>query len=217
MKLLKYLPFSYHWIILRAIGSPKTIVDLGCGEGDFMESISKGKKWDIFGIELYNKSIVQAKRRKIYKKVIKGDVTNLPKNLYKKRCDVVIASQIIEHLDKKTGKKVIKDWERLANKRVVIGTTVGFIPYHRIEQKEKETNPLQTHRSGWSPREFRSRGYKVRGQGIRLIYGQNGIARKSSPSLLPVCEIIAYLLSPLVYFVPELGLIQICVKKIKND
>lgn len=212
MNILQYFPFSYHWIVIHQLGNPRTVLDLGCGEGEFMSSLSRGKKWRIFGVELYNKSIAEARKRKIYEKVIKSDVTKISQIINKRKYDTVIVSQVIEHLDKNIGEKALKNWERLAQERIVVGTTVGFIPYHRIEQKEKEKNPLQTHRSGWTPREFRDRGYIVRGQGIRFIYGQNGIARKTSPALLPLYGIISYLLSPLVYFIPELGLIMICVK-----
>lgn len=38
-----------------AIGDgAKTILDIGCGEGDLMKSVAYGKKWKITGIDLYS-------------------------------------------------------------------------------------------------------------------------------------------------------------------
>lgn len=213
MNYLSYFPFTYQWMLRNAIGNNiKTVIDLGCGDGSLMKNISKDKKWDITGIELYPSSIKKASQFGIYRLVAKADVVNLPKKITKKNYDVVFASQVLEHLKKNDGKKAIKVWLRMVTKRLVITTPVGFIEYEPIEEKD-ENNPLQKHLSGWSPEEFVNLGFKVRGQGIRLIYGEKGFARLF-PSLFPVWSLIALLFSPLVYFFPKLGLYMIAVKEV---
>lgn len=212
MNIFNKIPFSYNWIVRRITNSNfKTVLDLGCDRGDFMKVINEGRSWEITGIELYDDSVKEARRSKIYKKVIKGDVTKLTSELLKNKFDLVFSSQVLEHLTKKQGEKVLSRWEKLADKRIVISTPVGFMPYEKIEVKEKEKNPLQTHLSGWEIEEFTSRGYKVRGQGVVFIYGKNGIAR-NFPSFLPFFSFISIFFAPFIYCFPAFATYMIAWK-----
>lgn len=206
------IPFSYHWILRKAIGSGQnTILDIGCGDGKLMGFLTEGKEWEIHGLELYDKAVTKAKKSGIYESVKKSDVTNVPKVDKFEKYDVVFASQIIEHLNKNNALSTLKEWEKLAKKRVVITTTVGYMEYDLLERID-DANPYQKHLSGWNIRELREIGYKVVGQGARFIYGPNGIARKY-PKYLPLLKIFAYILSPIVYKYPNLGTYMIAVKE----
>lgn len=216
MKIIDYLklnlPFSYIWIIRNITNSKfKTVLDLGCDRGDFMKIISKDRRWKIIGIELYEDSVKWAKKSGIYEQVIKGDVTKLPRRVRRKKYDLVFCSQVLEHLPKNKGEKALKEWEKLAGKRIVVSTPRGFIPYERIEVQREAKNPHQTHLSGWQIKEFTDRDYKVRGQGAAFIYGKNGIAR-SLPSLLPFFSLVSIIFAPLVYFFPHLSTYMIAWK-----
>ena len=102
MTILKYIPFSYHWIVLRVIGSDvHTILDLGCGDGTFMKDLCGGKNWEITGIELHYPSLVRAEETGVYEKLLKGDVTRLPKEILNKKYDVVFSSKRLSILIKK--------------------------------------------------------------------------------------------------------------------
>ena len=74
MQIIDYLklnlPFSYIWLLRTSIGNPLTILDLGCGDGSLMELLSKGKRWQTTGIDIYQKAIETARKRKIYHKLI---------------------------------------------------------------------------------------------------------------------------------------------------
>ena len=211
----KYIPFTYHWIVRRAVGANvKTILDLGCGEGDFMKDLSENGNWDITGVELHSESAQKAKQSGIYKAVVRGDVTNLPRDVLNRKYDVVFSSQTLEHLKKSDGRKALEAWEKLAKKRIVVTTPVGFIEYEPIEEK-KENNPLQKHLSGWSIKEMKALGFAVYGQGARFIYGKKGLARKFS-GILPLWFVISYIASPFVYFFPEYATYMIAVKNL-ND
>lgn len=212
MDILSKIPFSYGWIV-RKISEDnfKTVLDLGCDRGDFMKVISKNRSWSITGIELYDDSIKAAKRSGVYNKVVKGDVTKLPSEVITRKFDLVFSSQVLEHLNKKAGEEALEKWEALTNKRIVISTPVGFIPYEKIESREKEKNPLQTHLSGWDIKELVIRGYRVRGQGAAFIYGKNGIARKF-PQFLPLFSILSIIIAPFVYLFPEFATYMIAWK-----
>jgi len=211
---LAFLPFSYHWMLARAIGEVITVLDLGCGDGSLMEDIYKDV-WQITGVELHNESIENAKKLNIYKKIYKADVTRLPSVVASKKYDVVFSSQVLEHLDKKEALVAIRRWEKLATKRVVISTTVGFIDYDPIE-KQKDENPLQKHKSGWDIEDFTNRGYKVYGQGPRIMYGPEGLARKY-PKLMGYFSVVSFLLSPVTYLIPSVATYMIACKNIAKQ
>ncbi len=211
----KTIPFSYLWILSKAIDrGVESVLDIGCGDGDLMKILSHNEKWKIVGAELYPDAIKSAIKKNVYESIIKTTVSEIDKKIKGKKFDVVLASQVIEHLRKKDGEKALSQWEKLTAKRIIVATTVGYTPYERIGAKLKEKNPYQKHLSGWSIEEFRKRGYKVRGQGLRFIYGEKGLARNTSRHLLVFWEIISYIFSPVTYFIPEMAFIMVCTKDV---
>ncbi len=70
------------------------ILDVGCGAGFFMDEARK-RKWNVFGIDTSAKAIKYA-RNVLRLKVIKNDF--LTYNFYDQKYDVIILSQLIEHL-----------------------------------------------------------------------------------------------------------------------
>jgi len=211
---LKQIPFTYHWIIRNAMGGDvKTVLDLGCGEGNFMKDIARDENWRITGVELYTPSLEKAVKTGVYEKVIKGDVIKLPKTISQKKYDIVFVSQVVEHLKKSDGKKALELWQKLAVKKLIVSTPVGFIEFDPIEESH-EKNPLQKHQSGWQPEEFVKLGFEVCGQGARFVYGENGLAR-ALPAILPFWSMVAFLFSPFVYLFPNTGLYMIALKRTK--
>jgi ubiquinone/menaquinone biosynthesis C-methylase UbiE len=91
--------------------------------------------------------------RELYKDLVRCDVRRLP--FKEKSFDVVLLLQLVEHLTKEEGLKLIDEAQKTARKQVIIGTPVGFLE-------------LGFHLSGWQPDEFRGLGYKVSGHGIRI-------------------------------------------------
>lgn len=218
MIFLKYFPFSLHWIVRHCLDNHiKTILDLGCGDGSFTKDVSSGENWQITGVELYDDSIKKARRSEIYKRVVKASITKLPPSIINKKYDVVLLIHVIEHLDKKKVVRFLKEWEKLATKKVVVSTPVGFMEFDRVEMKYKEKNKLQKHLSGWHPREFRERGYKVYGQGVKLIYGQQGLIRKLHPVFWPLLIGFSYFLAPFVFFFPSMSSYMIAVKNMEYE
>ena len=74
--------------------------------------------------------------------------------------DSIFLIDVIEHLDKDTGLKVIEEIERVARQQAVIFTPLGFMPQH-VESEEKDAwglsgGEMQEHKSGWLPNDFGS-------------------------------------------------------------
>lgn len=210
------LPFSYMWLLRRSIGKCKTILDLGCGDGSLMELLSRGEKWQITGIDIYPKSIKVARSRNIYAQLVRGDLLKtIRRNNLKSKYDVVFFSQVIEHIKRKEGEKILDQIEKKAIKRIIVGTPRGF-----MEQPHEflDDNPYQVHKSGWSIEDFTLRGYKVVGVGFWPIWSYQGLGRNANFFKKVLSNIISYLMSPIVYFFPTLGagVIAIKEKKVRN-
>lgn len=72
--------------------------------------------------------------------------------------DSIFLIDVIEHLEKADGEKVIAECERVAREQVVIFTPLGFMP-QSVEAGETDGWGLsgtsaQEHRSGWTPNDF---------------------------------------------------------------
>lgn len=209
------LPFSYMWILRRSIGNVKTILDLGCGDGGLMEVLSQEKKWQVVGVDIFPGYIKEAKRRKIYNNLILGDILKTVEKLkYKKtKFDVVFFSQVIEHIPRKKGEVILDQLEKLAKKRVIVGTPRGFM--HQPEAFLDE-NPHQVHKSGWIEQDFIQRGYKIYGIGIKPVWSEEGLARTRSKLTFVFWTLLSYLVSMPVYFYPKLGAGILAIKNIKS-
>jgi SAM-dependent methyltransferase len=215
--ILRKVPFTYPWILAMAVGDDiKTILDVGCGAGDLMAMIAKGKNWDITGVELFDDSIKAAQATNAYKKIIKADITKLPKEITDKKYDVVFSSMAVEHIPKAEALALIKQMEAMSIKRTVVTTIVGFYGFCPLDANGEEKNPYQIHVSGWNPEEFRQMGYVTRGQGLALVWKEDCWAYKAPRFLRPLLFGFSLLCSPLVYFAVSLGVAQIACKKIQS-
>src|SRR5215204_221119 len=124
------LPFTYPWIIRHHLRNAHTVLDVGCGDGALIQQVNFDNKYQVVGVDLYKPAVEQARRTKLYKAVKLGDVRKL--KIKPKSFDVVFSSQVVEHLNKKEALLLIKEMEKIAKKKVVIGTTNGFFPFHQI-------------------------------------------------------------------------------------
>lgn len=211
------VPFSYIGTIKKAIGDDvKTILDLGCGEGKLMEVLAVDEAWEVTGVDLYLPSINIANTTAKYNNLIKGDIEEAAKELISKRkkFDVVLCSQAIEHLSQEKGERLLGLLDKLATKRIVISTPRGY-----LEQIEESvgTNKYQEHLSQWWEKDFGSRGYIVNGTGLRFLWSYSGLARSNFRLIASFFRLIAFIFSPFVYYFPVLSVNLIAIKNIQSD
>lgn len=135
----------------------RTILDVGCGDNSPLGLLESRY---IVGIDGHKPAIEESKKRKTLNAYMLGDIKKLDSLVRKKSFDAVIALDVIEHLKKDDGHKLLDNMERAAQKKVILVTPNGFIPQYNRDNK------LQTHLSGWTIEDFTSRGYHVEG-----IYG----------------------------------------------
>jgi hypothetical protein len=72
--------------------------------------------------------------------------------------DSIFLLDVIEHLEKEEGRKVIIECERVAREQIMIFTPLGFMPQH-MESNQADGwglggSTVQEHRSGWEPEDF---------------------------------------------------------------
>lgn len=204
-----YLPLTYPNIIWQKLNKKaKTILDVGCGNGSLMVFLNKDKRFAVTGIDAYQPYLKKAEKTGVYQKLVLGDIRKL--SFRQNSFDIVFCSQVIEHLKKKEGERLIDDLEKIAKKQMIISTTVGFFPFEPFG--ENDENPLQTHKSGWQPEEFEKRGYKIYGQGAGFVYGSKRMTKFLPKFFYPLAFGLSYFLSPVFYLYPNLAAYMICVK-----
>jgi len=213
-KLFPYLPLSYTDIVARFLKGCESILDLGCSNGELMMNLRKRINVYSVGLELYLPYLQEAKNRKSHDDFILADAKWLP--IKSKSFDGVLCSQVLEHLNKIEGIKLLENAEKISKLRVVIGTPIGYIPYLPLEP-ESYNNPFQVHKSGFMPQFFKTRGYRVRFQGLKLAYGPQGFMR-SVPNLLRLLlSLIPYLIAPITYFSSRLAIYLIAYKDVQKN
>ena len=95
--ILSFVPYSIIWSNRKAIGNVKSILDLGSGDGTFMKCVMLNSNWDITAVDIHPKVVKSASKNRIYKKVIKGDINSVVKDLIqkKKKYDVVFFLHVL--------------------------------------------------------------------------------------------------------------------------
>lgn len=209
-RFLIYIPFSYTNLHKNAIGNAKTVLDLGCGDGEFMKDIYS-TKWKVTGVDIFEKSLSKAKKAGCYSKLIQGDINQVCKDLIrrKRKFDVVFCSEAIEHIDRKKGEDLLGLVDRIAKKRSIFATPKGF-----MEQPHEflEDNPYQHHESGWIPNDFMQKGYIVRGLGFLPAWSESGWGRSKNKLIAYSAIVMSFIFSPLVYYFPIIAAGIIAVK-----
>lgn len=162
--LMKAFPHLYRQSLIRknVVGTnPRIMIDVGCGEGAIIRCFRElGGSTDtsyIVGLDLFYPYLLRSKAA--YDDVMLCDIRRLP--LRNECCDVALLIEVIEHLKKSDGTKLLDELEALCTGTILVATHVGFSGKSELEDQ----NPFQAHRSGWVPEEFEGRGYSVHGFG----------------------------------------------------
>lgn len=193
---LFYQPFIAYFtpIILKG-----NIVDLGCGKGinGFLIRLSRylqGAK--LIGLEINNDYINFCKEFNIYDQIIKQSLPKLP--FKDKSVNLILCTEVIEHLTKKEGLVLLDEIDRVSKGRTIITTPNIFF-------ETMPGDPEDKHLSIWTIKDFKSRGYKVYGIGLKmpLLWGDK---------FLKIKQALYYFFTPISYIFPFIGGSLIAVK-----
>ena len=139
----------------NAIAGCTDVLDVGCGKTNNMRRL--GIKHST-GFDGYAPYLDEAKQNHLHDEYVLGDVRELEQHFKPGQFDTVLALDVIEHLPREDGLKMMRSMEKIARRKVVLFTPSGFLP-----QRSYHDNALQEHLSGWEPAEMRGYGYEVIG------------------------------------------------------
>jgi len=190
----------------EVIESCQTLLDLGCGTKSPVEKFSNELCYSV-GIDTFEPSLLKNKKSKIYTEYKKMNVLEIGCEYKENSFDCVLASELIEHLTKEDGLRLIAMMEKIAKKKVIIFTPNGYLP-----QDEYDGNEFQIHRSGWYPSEMEDMGYRVIGiRGLKLLRGKHGMIKWAPREFW---RRISLLTQPITGKFPKIAFQILCVKDI---
>jgi predicted TPR repeat methyltransferase len=204
-KLLKGFINRYPDLLEKEIvGSCASLLDVGCGSDSPVKQFSKKLKYSV-GIDGFQPSIDKSRAKGIHSAYHLGNVLETGEIFPENSFDCVVALDLVEHLEKEDGLKLIADMEKIARKKVIIFTPTGF-----QEQRAYDGNEYQIHRSGWEVDEMKNMGYRVLGiNGWKPLRGERA-EMKLSPKKLWYA--ISLLTQPLTENNPKIAYQMLCIK-----
>ena len=150
---LIFHPHSLNSVILKLLPSNLDgikILDCGCGIGEWgflMRTRLKGRPI-LYGIDRKAKYIDKIEKLNIYDALFVDDVLNIDKIFPKNHFHIILAIEVLEHLEKKDGYIFLKKIEKVCSGRIILSTPNGYLK-------------CVTHKCGWNESELKSLGYKT--------------------------------------------------------
>jgi SAM-dependent methyltransferase len=111
--------------IRKALSGCKTVLDVGCGTSVILRELGVSH---CIGIEGFRPTFEDAQRLKTQDEIFCGDIRNLTDYFKPGQFDACVALDVIEHLPKEDGLKLMRDLELIAKSKVVFFTPNGFLP-----------------------------------------------------------------------------------------
>jgi hypothetical protein len=172
-----------------------------------MKFINRSKQFYAVGIDVFKPDLLESRKYKIHDESVQCDITSLP--FKEKSFDIALCTEVLEHLDKDGGKKLIFSLENFARKQVIFTTPVGD-----YKQMPFGGNVFQEHKYIWLPADLKNLGYAIRGIGIRNIGGEDGMVSSFPKVLRPILDIVWVFASTLSYFIPSIAGDIVCCKRL---
>jgi SAM-dependent methyltransferase len=152
------VPFGRYYRALEdACAGCDSLLDVGCGAESPVRFFSKRLARSV-GVDLHEPSLEASRRAGIHGETVRASVLEIGSRFPPKSFDAVVALDVVEHLEKEDGLRLLERMEALARRRVVVFTPNGFLPQGAVGGNE-----LQRHLSGWEPEELARLGFTVRG------------------------------------------------------
>lgn len=197
----------------RHLSGGDRVLEIGCGGAgrSYREGVDRTILNCGVGIDAFRPALVEWLRRPSkeharWGSYAQASATSLP--FRDESFDVSFAFDVIEHLGRADGHRMIMEMTRVTKRLVLLLTPNGFLP------QENDQNPLQRHLSGWNPGDLESLGFRVYG-----IRGWKPLRRGySRPSIRP--EWIGYaaslLTEPIAALFPERSYQLFAVRFLKH-
>lgn len=164
------------------------------------------------GADIFAPYLEKCKSRGIHDEYVLCDVRSLP--FRRKSFDVVLCLDLLEHLEKEDGARLLQAMEEIARRQVIISTPIG-----EFEQHSYDGNPYQEHKGSWRPNELESLGYEVRRLGFLVKHGgKRPLAHFFNINIFRPLQLVAWPLAGVfVHFFPRLASGMVATKNLSGQ
>jgi ubiquinone/menaquinone biosynthesis C-methylase UbiE len=133
--------------------APKRILDVACGCGQWFSVLPFDCEWT--GIDIWLPHLCQ--QRFQARNLVRGTATKLP--FHERTFDVVLCIEVLEHLSRDDGPRMLEEAKRVAKRAVIVTTPTD--PLGRHLQGEINGNPFERHVTATSSRGLVRLGFNV--------------------------------------------------------
>lgn len=187
------------------VGSCESLLDIGCGFDSPVKRLAPRLARTV-GIDLFAPYLEQSRAARIHSEYHAVDALEIEQRFGPGSFDCVLALDLIEHMEKSHGQRLLRAMECVARRKVIVLTPNGFVP-----QAPYDGNPWQAHRSGWTVAEMHELGYRLLGvNGWRPLRGERAEPRWKPRRLWAT---LALWSQPLVERRPDHAYHLLCVKE----
>jgi hypothetical protein len=171
----------------KALQGSDKVLEVGCGK-------TPNLKWlgiqNSTGIDGYGPYLDEARKENLHSELVLGDVRELDRYFKPGQFDTVIALDVIEHLTKEDGLRMMRSMENIAGRKIIFFTPSGFLP-----QRSFENNDLQEHLSGWEAGEMEKLGYTVTGLlGPKKLRGEMHVLKGRPRAFWAIISLLGHFL-----------------------
>ena len=167
-------PLTLDHIVISKIRG-KRILDVGCGYGKW-GFLTKKYFWNtqngslieqpfVAGLDIHPANVKTVAEHRIYDQLLEGNATSLP--FEDKSFDTVLGLEIIEHMKEEDGHQALKEFERVAEKCIILSTPNKKCFRDGVHDMNGY-NPYEAHVSAWKIKTFEALGYRCYGIGMKL-------------------------------------------------
>jgi 2-polyprenyl-3-methyl-5-hydroxy-6-metoxy-1,4-benzoquinol methylase len=178
-----YSPLELDPVVLPLVMG-RTVLDLGCGYGHwghllrthyFSDDSSKAAR--ITGVDIHEGNVAFCRSTGVYDELGCADALEFLARQPAAAFDTIIATELIEHLPKESGRRLLGEITRVAA-RMAILSTPNWEYLRPGAMTMTGFNEHEHHVSAWTAAEFRARGFTVRGVGHKArMWPLRGINR----------------------------------------
>lgn len=141
------------------------VLDVGCGFGfwGWLLRMHNGRGFYLAGIEVNQDYIDKISPLNIYDDIIHMDITKDLEKIPNDSFDLVIASHVIEHLEKNEGWKMLDELRRICRRKIIVLCPEGDAVDYDEKTPIHEISKFDYHRSAWYAYDFIGhKGFKIR-------------------------------------------------------
>jgi 2-polyprenyl-3-methyl-5-hydroxy-6-metoxy-1,4-benzoquinol methylase len=155
-------------ILGKELRGCRSLLDLGCGPSS---PVHRFRIPETVGVDIYAPYIKESRKKRLHTRYLLADLTEV--SFPDRSFDVVLCSEVIEHLPKDKGEALIASATRWAGTKVILTTPNGS-----VHQDEIGDNRSQRHVSAWTVADLKRMGFKVTGiSGLKYLRTDLGRVR----------------------------------------